>query len=722
MNNIIIYLFLSISILCQINSNNFLNTELDSWDQISGPSDNGHVLFIKKNSQDHLFIGTFAGVYRSINNGENWLPINNNLIAGRVTSLVINSKDEIFVAIYEAGVFRSLDNGDSWEKINAGLDYVIPPYSANYYLAVDMEDNLFVGELICPAVGIPGILRYSEQENNWIKINNFITPYFLFINPYNNFIYAVGGLEGEIYCSTNSGLDWEEYRLSENIWVQSITSSSADTLFAVTWGGGGYSDGAVFKSADFGVSWEKTSLQNIAGLSLFTHSNGDIFVGTIGNLYKSSDDGLTWSDYELPTGNSSINNIEILSSNTIFVGTGSGVVKSFNYDNDWIISNNGLNDLGRINAIACGPNDELFVGVLGSGLFKSEDLGLNWQLINTGFYHPKSAPVYILFSSNNDIYAALQFGGIYKSVDNGLSWVKIFNQTSNNPVISLNSLGFIYTNHDNAISKSTDNGNTWTLLNNFDSNVNTITITPNDNILAGTYYDGIFRSTDDGITWSKVSTVSTITSFAVNSQKYIFVSSEYRYSAGIYISFDDGENWEALPLPYRVNMMAVHKESNKLFASVRWGAWGVFVSSDNGQNWNEMTDGLRFTPINSFAFSSNHYVYIGTDGQGILRSSQKLITALEEDDNLNFAYSLYQNYPNPFNPTTTIKFGLAEAAVVHLSVYNIIGEQVIEIVNQELEAGYHQYTFDASHLSSGVYIYQIKAGEFIDTKKLILLK
>ena len=85
-------------------------------------------------------------------------------------------------------------------------------------------------------------------------------------------------------------------------------------------------------------------------------------------------------------------------------------------------------------------------------------------------------------------------------------------------------------------------------------------------------------------------------------------------------------------------------------------------------------------------------------------------------------YSLSQNYPNPFNPTTTIKFGLPEAGFVDLRVFNMLGEEVAQLVSNEMRAGYHEVNFDASNLSSGMYIYKLTSGKFAQTKKLMLLK
>ncbi|HAY34477.1 MAG TPA: peptidase S8, partial [Bacteroidetes bacterium] len=79
-------------------------------------------------------------------------------------------------------------------------------------------------------------------------------------------------------------------------------------------------------------------------------------------------------------------------------------------------------------------------------------------------------------------------------------------------------------------------------------------------------------------------------------------------------------------------------------------------------------------------------------------------------------------YPNPFNPSTTIKFGLPKDSKVVLEVYNIIGERVATLINQEMSAGYHNINFKGNELSTGIYIYRITANEFTSTKKFILMK
>ena len=84
--------------------------------------------------------------------------------------------------------------------------------------------------------------------------------------------------------------------------------------------------------------------------------------------------------------------------------------------------------------------------------------------------------------------------------------------------------------------------------------------------------------------------------------------------------------------------------------------------------------------------------------------------------------SLWQNYPNPFNPSTTIRYGLPGSSRVTLAIFNPLGQLVTTLVSGEVEAGYHDVRFDAARLSSGVYLYRLTAGDFVQTRKLLYLK
>lgn len=96
--------------------------------------------------------------------------------------------------------------------------------------------------------------------------------------------------------------------------------------------------------------------------------------------------------------------------------------------------------------------------------------------------------------------------------------------------------------------------------------------------------------------------------------------------------------------------------------------------------------------------------------------------SVEDEIEVPFTYNLSQNYPNPFNPSTTIAYSIRKAGPVEVVVYNVLGQRVRTLVDENKPAGEHHIQFDASGLSSGVYFYRIQAGDFVDTKKLLLMK
>jgi hypothetical protein len=100
------------------------------------------------------------------------------------------------------------------------------------------------------------------------------------------------------------------------------------------------------------------------------------------------------------------------------------------------------------------------------------------------------------------------------------------------------------------------------------------------------------------------------------------------------------------------------------------------------------------------------------------------VTSVDEAPHLSVPteVQLEQNYPNPFNPTTIIRYGLPRRSHVNLSVFNTLGQQVAILQSGEQDAGFHEVRFDASKLASGTYIYRIQAGDFTQSRKLLLVK
>ncbi len=105
-------------------------------------------------------------------------------------------------------------------------------------------------------------------------------------------------------------------------------------------------------------------------------------------------------------------------------------------------------------------------------------------------------------------------------------------------------------------------------------------------------------------------------------------------------------------------------------------------------------------------------------------SGDRITDILENVDGFNkpVTFALEQNYPNPFNPSTTISFSLPEGAFTELKIFNVLGEEVATLVSDMLSPGVYKYEWSASRLASGIYLYSLRSGDYIQTKKLMLMK
>ncbi|MCH6575166.1 MAG: T9SS type A sorting domain-containing protein [Bacteroidetes bacterium] len=106
----------------------------------------------------------------------------------------------------------------------------------------------------------------------------------------------------------------------------------------------------------------------------------------------------------------------------------------------------------------------------------------------------------------------------------------------------------------------------------------------------------------------------------------------------------------------------------------------------------------------------------------MLKTTSGGVTDVADENNLPFDFSLAQNYPNPFNPTTKIQYAISNRQFISLNVYDVLGNEISVLVNEEKPSGTYEVEFDASQLPSGVYMYRLTAGNFSSSKKLILLK
>ena len=290
------------------------------------------------------------------------------------------------------------------------------------------------------------------------------------------------------------------------------------------------------------------------------------------------------------------------------------------------------------------------------------------------------------------------------------------------------------------VLKSTNRGDDWTKIN-FPTTDNLYDITENSEhkiFVSGENY--CFYSTmDDGDTWNPegigINNITRSGPFSSYNKIY-FYDNNAGYVGGPYglilKTTDGGLSW-------KFRSASGFDEVNDLFfispdSGVSVGPNGIArLTTDGGDNWFEddgLTAFLNGETIKKIVpFGKNHGLVIGENGFDIFVAkdstyldSLPLVTSVKYQNILVEELKLEQNYPNPFNPTTTIKYTILESGLVTLKVYNLIGEEIASLINEEKGMGSYEVEFDALALPSGIYYYRLQSGDYIETKKMVLLR
>ena len=150
---------------------------------------------------------------------------------------------------------------------------------------------------------------------------------------------------------------------------------------------------------------------------------------------------------------------------------------------------------------------------------------------------------------------------------------------------------------------------------------------------------------------------------------------------------------------------------------------GIYSSMDTGKTWQLYGQGIPpGVSVNSLLLDENGYLYAGTSSGVVYKSALSTVGVAKVPTSIPYTWMLEQNYPNPFNPSTLINYQISTLSKVSLKVYDLLGREIVTLINEEQSAGPHMVKWDASHVATGVYFYMLAAGGFVQTKKMLLMK
>ena len=724
-----------------------LPVQAQQWQILNGPYGGEVYKFAIDPNQTNIIyaaVDAWNKLYKSTDSGNSWRDIGPERETGSYDPTVTldPTNSSIIYLSSEFGVLdKSTDGGITWKKkyllkdsVNSFINSIaIDPLSPNIiYVGLVYESNRTLwkstdgGESWCVKTSGMPKRDFPTRSTKAIKIN-----------PLNTSVIYANVSDFGLYRSDNAAEDWH-YIGFDNSSIYDIEIIPWDTASVLVAAEGGF-----YKSTDGGTNWSEPMLNySILSIEIDT-STRILYAGTKGNwAYKSTDYGDTWNSIisqEIPTSESLAMNVyDILidsnESNNMYLGTGVGPYKSIDEGNSWIQSFNGIRGFKTYDIKISPSNPSIIYAAGFRGVYRSNDRGISWSYIGV------SEPVVKI---NVDPFTQ---DIVYGSVDTPISELTI--RTTNggdewNYMPPCTSIFFPFIEIDrsdqrvvyvselpNQFLRSFDYGTTWDTINSPTIPTSLAVANDDPNLLYISSYEGVYKSTDRGETWNPLNI------FTYNNSSSVFLDpsiSQKVYGVikftGIFKSTDGGNEWV--------------KKNNGLDSQSYFSTVDLYINPQNTKEIFLVRDSIIYQSINGgdlwsllepsppgrniYALdidtSSGTRLLVSSDLPGIY-ALDLTSTSVEEigHKQLPISIELLQNYPNPFNPTTKIKYSIPQSGFVTIKVFNLLGEELTTLVNQEQSAGEYFKEFDASRLVSGIYIYKLQSGDYSMAKKMVLLK
>jgi len=653
---------------------------------------------------------------------------------GYIYDIAKDSVGNLYVATNGGGVFYSSDQGNTWSQLTNGMkDRTI------LSLTFDKSGALYAG------TWQGTIYRLNAISSSWIELFSAPSPIYEIATNDNGLLVAGGGAEicinycpAHMYYSTDVGEEWTEIALPRR-YMNDFTLNSNNLLIVLT-------DSGMYRSSDLGEEWQRIDMYYCCYYDgdIIVDENDYIYMANPQGLFKSTDDGNHWTLFGPASYAIAINDNE-----HIYTAGPSGLIfRTTDGGNTWLK----IDSLGHYShSILSYSDSTIFVDDHSNGgLFRSIDLGNTWKLVGVqstdvnslcvvwqgniyagadwGLYKTtdhgnewsriSDIQLEIIYSSPDGLLVVLAWNTLFKSGNGGVTWRHVLppgvNQIST-VYLRRNGQWMISFMDTSGIYSSSDMGHTWQWLG-LHKRVLSIETYGDSDIFAGTMNHGVYHSSDNGLNWYQTDNILcslSVNKLAVHPSGALIAATDNSF----YRSTDLADSWSLIDTA-QINDIVLNNEG-KMFAGTQYG---VIYSADTGVTWMKINDGLTTLTTNCLAVDSNGYLYAGTSGSGVFRSTQTTTNVKPFLDHIPSNFILEQNYPNPFNPSTQINFSIPKATNVTLKVYDVLGQEVAVLVNERKQAGEYNVTWNAADVPSGVYFYRIVAGEFVETKKMVLIR
>jgi len=381
----------------------------------------------------------------------------------------------------------------------------------------------------------------------------------------------------------------------------------------------------------------------------------------------------------------------------------------------------------QVHSFSILSDDRIFVGTNSEGLYYSPDDGVTW--IKITFPYDKVGMAYL--RTSGDLYVDAPFNGLYRLKKDSTSWQYVgFKDVEVGNIIECTS-GYLLASISSIKSYSNANclyiskygGILWSSVStNFSSYLSPkFAKHPNGDIYVASL-NGVYKSTTgESWTYCHPGTINTI-SIDADSIIYIGLEEELRTSS------NEGAGWNVSTFtqkPFEIEYIFRDQQDNVYIETSNISHSFIYKKVKGTTVWSLLGElngwGGRAYGYKPQINSKGDIFYIDASN---LYKIDRTITSVQQEvtPSLPQQFILSQNYPNPFNPSTTINYSIPQTSFVILKVYDVLGNEVVTLVEEEKEAGCYKVEFNGSKLSSSIYLYRLQAGDISMTKKFILLK
>jgi photosystem II stability/assembly factor-like uncharacterized protein len=637
--------------------------------------------------------GEFGTILQTRDGGKNW-ELKKSGTTQNLYSLYFLNADTGWVAGRWGTVLKTTDAGETWTEQSTG--------TYRRLLCIHFFDALHG-----LAVGYGGTILKSENGGGtWVEKESGVESHLWDVCPGDSGVCWVAGEAGTILKSRDGGESWTSVNSHTTYHLASISFTNADTGWAV-------------------------------GFQAYTGDRGELYK-TTGAILKTIDGGENWTEAAKDT-------IYALNSLSLKNGTGwasgeAGTIIKFTQQDD-AFQSNAQNNLGSIASLFF-IDDQLGFGAGGNSVARTADGGESWitetlgidqSIQSVSFVNSEKGYIsgfYLLQTVNsielNAVIMGTDDGGetwhrqYYKDFDLLIGIEAVNDSVAYSVGTTLNiNTGTIR----GLVLKTRNGGQEWQALPFNYSGIfyAACFIDENNGWMVGESAI-IFHTTNGGATWERQRTGLTNNLY----MNIDFIDSQHGWACGmdgiVIATSDGGQTW-ALQNTNTYGLLYDVEFVDEMTGYVVGENGTILYTLDGGVTWRPewtMTNATFY----SVAFPSISTGYAVGDRGIILKTINGIsgVKSIETEEQKPLSFTLDQNYPNPFNPRTTIKFNLPFTSRVTLKVYNILGREVITLIDKPLQAGEHCVDFDATHLASGLYFYHLESGGLTLTKKMIVQK